>query len=255
MCIYSYNSRGFDQNKQNFCNMILSESVSGDKIPVLCNQENFVLKGNSYKIRKAFPGFSCLIKPATKGNQDKGRPRNGMFIAFPEMFKSKFEDISPAYWRIQAVRIKSENRVTVIVNSYFPQDPKTQRFDEGELIETLECIQNIIENNQFSHFIWTGDINVDFSRNTGQTNRTNSYIDDNGLKKSWEKFQVDFTCHHEINGVSYVSTIDHFLWNEAMDDIVEEAGVLHMIDNMSDYSPIYCVVELENFNQDNHAMQ
>ena len=45
----------------------------------------------------------------------------------------------------------------------------------------------------------------------------------------------------------YVSTIDHLLWNEAMDDIVKEAG-----DDMSDHSPIYCVDELENFDQDNH---
>ena len=86
-CIYSYNSRGFDFNKQKFCQMLLSESVSGDKIPILCNQENFVLKGNVNRIYKALPGFNCFIKPAVKNNHDKGRPKNGMFIAFPDEIK------------------------------------------------------------------------------------------------------------------------------------------------------------------------
>ena len=56
--------------------------------------------------------------------------------------------------------------------------------------------------------------------------------------------QLDSTCHHEINGVTYVSAIDHFFWNEAMDDCVDQAGVLHMIDNSSNHSVIYCVADI-----------
>ena len=150
-----------------------------------------------------------------------------MFIAFPEDIKNNIEDISPAFWRVQAVRLKSGNRVTVIINSYFPQDPRTQRFDESELLETLECIRKVIAKNQFTHFIWAGDINTDFSRNDGQTLRINNYIEEFNLLKSWERYQVDFTCFHEITGSTHVSTIDHFFWNEAMGDIVLDAGVLH----------------------------
>ena len=65
-----------------------------------------------------------------------------MFIAFPIEIKSETEDISPTFWRIQFTKIKTGNQVTVIINSFFPQDPKTQRFDETELIETLECIMS-----------------------------------------------------------------------------------------------------------------
>ena len=48
--IYSYNSRGFDKIKQQVCNELLTvENVS---IPILCNQENFVLEGNTHTIKK-----------------------------------------------------------------------------------------------------------------------------------------------------------------------------------------------------------
>jgi hypothetical protein len=99
------------------------------------------------------------------------------------------------------------NNVTVLINSYFPQDPKTQQVDEAELTATLECIRNIIENNESSTFLWAGDINTDFMRNTGQTIRMNNYLLEIGLIKSWDKFELDFTCHHEINEVSYVLSI------------------------------------------------
>ena len=101
------------------------------------------MKGNLHRIYKALPWFNCFIKPAVKNNHDKGRPRNGMFIAFPVEIKSEIEDISPTFWRIQFTKIKTGNQVTVIINSFFPQDPKTQRFDETELIETLECIRTV----------------------------------------------------------------------------------------------------------------
>ena len=57
---------------------------------------------------------------------------------------------------------------------------------------------------------------MDFSRNNGQSLRINNYLEEFGLGKSWEKYEVDFTCCHEMNGVAHVCTIDHFFWNEAM---------------------------------------
>ena len=83
----------------------MSPYVSGNKLPVLCNQENFVLKGNCYKIRKALPGYFTLIKPAVKTSHDKGRPKGGLFIAVPEKIKNEVKDVSPVFWRTQAAII------------------------------------------------------------------------------------------------------------------------------------------------------
>ena len=60
---------------------------------------------------------------------------------------------------------------------------------------------------------------------------------------AWERFQIDFTHVHEMNEHSYVSTVDHFFWPDTLDDAVIEAGVIHSVDNPSDHSPIYCVLD------------
>ena len=72
--IYSYNSRGLDEIKQKFC-MELSNSDT-NYFTILCNQENFVLKGNAHLIKKAMVDCHVIIKPASKANFD-GRPVNG----------------------------------------------------------------------------------------------------------------------------------------------------------------------------------
>ena len=46
----------------------------------------------------------------------------------------------------------------------------------------------------------------------------------------------------EVNGVSYSSTIDHFFWNASTGDGVIDAGVLHLPDNLSDHSPVFCIM-------------
>ena len=131
ICIFSYNTRGFSKLKQEYCCLLLGEQTVGNKILILCNQENFILRGNSYKINQSLPGFYCLINPAIKETHDKGRAKNGMFIALPNFLKGQIEDISPGYWRLQAIIIKTGNQRLLLINSYFPTDPSTVRFDDA----------------------------------------------------------------------------------------------------------------------------
>ena len=90
--------------------------------------------------------------------------------------------------------------------------------------------------------MWAGDITANFIRNTNHTNTVNDLLEDIGLSKSWDRFFIDFTCCHDLLGVSHVSTLDHFFWSEQLEDNVVDAGVLHFPDNKSDHSPIYCIV-------------
>ena len=71
--------------------------------PIPCNQENFLLQGNGYKIKQCLPNARIIFKKATKDNMGGGRPKNGMFIAVPDEIKELVTDISPNHWRIQAV--------------------------------------------------------------------------------------------------------------------------------------------------------
>jgi hypothetical protein len=107
-----------------------------------------------------------------------------MFIAVPDKIKSDIQDVSPGFWRLQAVKIKSSN--ILIINSYFPTDPGTIAFNDSELLETLQSIREIISNNQFQHLYWLGDINSDILRRTGHVNCVINFTEELKLKKAWD---------------------------------------------------------------------
>ena len=108
--MYSYNSRGFDQIKQKFCMELLNKDE--DYFPVLCNQENFVLKGNAHIIKNAMIDYHVMIKPATKMHCD-GRPVNGMFTAVPLSLRNRAKDVSPNHDRIQAILLETNDGITM----------------------------------------------------------------------------------------------------------------------------------------------
>ena len=61
--------------------------------------------------------------------------------------------------------------------------------------------------------------------------------------KSWDKYEIDFTHAHKVNDILHVSTIDHFFWNSTATDSIIDAGVLHLSQNLSDHSPVFCKME------------
>ena len=138
---------------------LLMSSVSSTVI--LCNQENFLLKANGYTTRQALPDYHILFKPAEKEYLE-GKPKNGMFIAIPEIMRENVTDISPNYWRIQAVIIRTNKMKLLIINSYFPQDSKSPINIDSELEEIIAAINNLLMNYQFDDVIWMGDFNADF---------------------------------------------------------------------------------------------
>ena len=76
-------------------------------------------------IKNALKGFHAFIKPATKEHID-GRPANGMFIAIPQELRNKAKDVSPRSNRIQAIVLETDENDLMIINTYFPADPKTK---------------------------------------------------------------------------------------------------------------------------------
>ena len=165
LCVFSYNSRGFGKEKEAFCNFLLSNKFVGDKIPILCNQEHFILRGNCYRIEQAFPQCHTLIKPAMKENFDNGRARNGMFIAVPKVLINKPLDVSPLHWRVQAALLTCMNSKILIINTYFPVDDRNSKNCEStELVEVLEVIKSIVHKYAHDKLLLLGDINANFSR-------------------------------------------------------------------------------------------
>ena len=138
------------------------------------------------------------------------------------------------------VSLKCKSSRILLINSYFPVDTRLNNYDEAELIETVQCIQSIINNTQHDAIIWAGDINTDFDRNTKHVNIVRNYIEENHLITAWDRFDIDFTHYNEVNGRSFVSKIDHFFWDNVFGQLVENSGVIHNPSNLSDHSPVYC---------------
>ena len=201
LCIYSYNSRGFDSTKQHILKTLLS--ISGDSLPVICNQENFLLKANGFIIEKYLPDHHIFFKPATK-NDLNGRPKYGMFVAVPICLKESVQDVSPLSSRIQGIFIETQNDKIMLLNTYFPTDPRCNDFDETDHLLTLFGVKEVIDNHDFDRLVWTGDINADFRRNTKFERLINEFICELDISKSWDINEIDFTHACEVNGVTPV---------------------------------------------------
>ena len=210
LCIYSYNSRGFNSTKQYVLKTLVS--IAGDNFSIICNQENFLLKANGYIADNCLPDHHIFFNHALKKGLN-GRPTNGMFIAVPKCMKESVEDVSPKSSRIQSLLIETMSDEILLINTHFPTDPSNDEFDETELLLTLSDINTVVMNQDFDRLIWAGDINADFNRNTRFVKLIRDFICELDVCKSWDKFEIDFTHAHEVNDTLHVSTIDHFFWN------------------------------------------
>ena len=63
ICFLSWNSRGSSDQKLNLMYNLVQPDIIGDCIPILCNQENFLLKPNVYKLLQTLPEFHFFINP------------------------------------------------------------------------------------------------------------------------------------------------------------------------------------------------
>jgi hypothetical protein len=167
-----------------------------------------------------------------------------MFVAVPNSIKNQIIDVSPVFWRIQAVVLTCKHSKILIKNSYFPVAKRTVNVhDVNELLETLEAIKHTIEVNEFNDILFLSDINADFLRNSNHCNQVSNFLVlEFQLNKSWDNFEIDITMCHEINDQFQVATLDHFFWNQHLEDKVLDAGVIHSPDNFSDHCPIYCII-------------
>ena len=112
--------------------------------PILCNQENFLLYGNRFKVKQCLPHARIIFKEALK-ELNEGRPKNGMFIAIPGEIKECVKDVSPNHRRVQAVILKTKKSKLLVIHTYFPTDPKLKDFDTEELLTTLAAIKKTRE--------------------------------------------------------------------------------------------------------------
>ena len=89
---------------------------------------------------------------------------------------------------------------------------------------------------EYDDVILGGDLYWDNRRNSGFSEIMREFTSRIGLYSVWEKFPVGYTHIH--TDLKSTSVLDNFLVNERLLDLVEDAGVLHLGDNLSRHSPI-----------------
>ena len=233
--LLSWNSRGFNDNKVQFLKEITNPSNS-----IICIQEHFILRDNSYKILNGFPDMMVFIKPAVKDKLEKGRPKGGLCTAIPNSFKNYVRDISPNNWRIQALKFEFEEDF-ILINTYLPVD---NRIDSQETLEIIASIESIIIDHTPKMVALTGDLNSDFKRSTPHVNSVQSFIENMHLKIIWDHFHVDYTCFNDFNDIWSSSIIDHFLVNDRFYSKINTAFNIIHPSNTSDHTPIVTLASI-----------
>ena len=119
-------------------------------------------------------GIKSIIN--INSNDLNGWPKNGMYVAVPICLKESVQDISPLSSMIHSILIETQNDKIMLLNTYFPTDPRCNDFDKTDLLLTLYGIKVLIDNRDFDRLVWIGDRNADFHHNRKFVLRINEFI-------------------------------------------------------------------------------
>ena len=220
---------------------------------VLCIQEHFLLdcsdrkSSNTDKIRKKFNiNHDMYIKPAEKDNTQvsRGRGKGGLATIWKKSltkYVSKIDCINP---RLQATKFSFPSSTLVVLNAYFPCDPRNSRYDDAEILNVLSEINNIVTNGGIHNFLLAGDLNCHFERDNLYTNLVKDYFRSLSLQTLWSISDpridnIDYTYCSFYNDIPSYSILDHFVVNELFFDKLVNAGVIHSGENLSNHEAIY----------------
>ena len=236
----SYNSTGLDQHKVKWINDIMTTA----QIRCFQMQEHFkASKSIKAHFKRQFPNNESYVIPAYRDNlQGSGRAKGGLAQLWSKFLNFKPEKIVTRSWRIQAQILHFKVYRIIWINCYFPTDSLSVVNNDQELMDVLGEIENILDINDYDDCILGGDFNCDMGRNSGFVNIVKQFLNKTCLVSVWEKFDIDFTHIH--TDMRSLSTIDHFFVNQRLLDMIQDAGPLHLGDNLSRHSPIMMKIKL-----------
>ena len=254
LCISSYNSTGFGIGVQQFLSTVSLFSN------ILCLQEHFLLDGkvrnhsNTDKVRKILGHkYDMFITPAYKEDLQvsKGRGKGGLATLWDKGLTKYVSHVKTVSFRLQATKFDFPSGSLLLINTYFPCDPRVNDFNEDELLTLLLEIRSIMNEQSCNFNLVLGDFNTHFSRQSAFTTIVEDFFAEIDFKIFWENpdatkgiNNIDYTFQQCSNEGIFSSTIDHFAGNLSLYNDVTESGVIHSGDNPSNHSPIYLKMRL-----------
>jgi hypothetical protein len=236
----SYNPTGLNNAKCDWINS-LSEVTGSTYIAI---QEHFRKSKVTDKFfKERFPAYNAFVIEGFREQlQSKGRPKAGLAQLSRADIAIRKDRVLIENKRIQAQILNFSSSRLLWINAYFPTDPGTMNFDDGELMKVLTDLEHILDSAQFDDVLIAADMNYDMSRNSGFAIAVRAFLQRLGLHSVWETFPIDYTHSHTDN--ASFSTIDHFICNERLLGLVLDCGPLHLGDNLSRHSPILLKLDM-----------
>ena len=192
-----------------------------------------------------------FIVPAYKQNNQvcRGRAKGGLATLWDPSLTKYVSRIKCDNFRLQATKFNFPSGPLLVINSYFPCDPRREDFDDSELMKLLTDIQLLIEISDCEDVLLAGDLNCHFAPNTSFTNIVRTYFQYLNLSILWESENeniqpIDFTHLFTTDNILAKSTIDHFVVSNNVLRATEEAGVIHNALNTSNHSPIFSKIDV-----------
>ena len=202
ICVTIYNSTGLGPAVQNFLTTISLFSN------ILCLQEHFLLDGkdkkhsNTNKLRKICGDrYDMFIVPAFKdiSQVSKGRGIGGLATLWDKCLRKYVSQIKCSSTRLQATKFDFPSGSLLILNTYFPCDPRTINFNEDELLKLLAEIKMVMNSQACFFNLVLGDLNSHFSRQTRFTTIIKEFFNDINFFIFWEN--TDDVPGHVIHAV------------------------------------------------------
>ena len=230
----SYNSTGLNEAKFKWIRDLIKTTDSS----FIGIQEHFRKNKTTEDLFvNNFSGNKCYIVPGHRDEgQTRGRPKGGLAQLVSDKLDLKIKHVKEESFRIQGKVIEFPATKLLWLNVYFPTDPLTIEFEETELMEVLSDIEKIMNNEDYDDIIIGGDLNWDSSRRSGFSMVMRDFTQRVGIQSVWEKYPISFTHIH--TDLKSTSILDNFLVNERLLNYIEDAGVIHLGDNLSRHSPV-----------------
>ena len=184
----------------------------------------------------------------------RGRGKGGLVTLWRKSLTKYVTKVECNNFRIQATKFSFPTSHLLVINAYFPCDPRVDSFDDTDILTLLADLRTIIEVSGCHNVMIAADMNCDFVRKTRFTDIVEEFLTDCGLITLWDcsdknlgncDISVDYTYMMESNNSVFFSTIDHFACSNSLLKTVIEAGVIHSGQNTSNHSPIYSKIAVE----------
>ena len=115
-------------------------------------------------------------------------------------------------------------------------------------------IENTINTADCDNVLVAGDLNCHLARNTRFTSTIQNFFQDLNMQFLWKSDNdkvdtIDFTyLFSSGDQAAATSTIDHFVCKSSVIDSIVEAGVIHDTENISNHSPIFMKLVMNDIN-------